>query len=184
MWPDRAEVCRRIRVVAERPRIILTIRNQVDWFGSQYRYMLLHLPKERSRFIDFMTTLEGKMAAYTGMHDVAIEEYHRQFGRENVLVLPLEKTVANLEATLRETCRFLGISCIPYEGGEKHRNAAAVYAEGELPFQQAGIDDGRRRSSQGMTEEDEIYLRSFFAASNARLSVLLGEDLSVYGYVY
>ena len=87
---NSTEVAQRIKKTLPDARIILVLRNQVDWLRTHYRNFMNALPARRKRFSDFLTTPEGQMVLYAGFFNVTIQVYFELFGRENVQVIIYE----------------------------------------------------------------------------------------------
>jgi len=192
-------LARRIHAVLPEARVILTVRSQLSWLDSNYRWYLELLPRERSRFQDFLDTLEGRFALDAGHFDRTAELYARIFGADRVLVLPLELLVRDEMACLGRLCDFLGVVHAPYAPEEKNRNEGPAVRFQELPFQRRRSGGSRaarlcaaaarllRRDDDAPVEgvlrpSERALLASAYAAGNTRLARRLGLDLGSLGY--
>ena len=111
---DPAEVARRIKETVPDGKIIITIRNQVDWLRSYYLMFIDAMaPGDRS-FQAFLNTRAGKSALYNGFYDIVIEKYFEIFGRDRVHIMLLEEMGNGDEEPLRGLCNFLGVPYWPY----------------------------------------------------------------------
>jgi hypothetical protein len=192
-------LARRIHAVVPEARVILTVRSQLAWLDSNYRWYLELLPRDRSRFQDFLDTLEGRFALDAGHFDRTAALYGGIFGDERVLVLPLELLERDEAASLARVCDFLGVAHAPYVPEKKNRNEGPAFRFEELPFQpprSAGSRVGRLRAAaerllqrdpdaptHGVLRPSErALLASVYAAGNTRLARRLGLDLGSLGY--
>lgn len=83
-----------------RARIIIVIREQLDWAVS--RYKMIYRGGKTSLSIDDLLSipLEG--------YDNMVERYQNQFGKENVLVLPLEMMRRDQTSFIKSITEFIG----------------------------------------------------------------------------
>lgn len=182
----------RVKAAVPEARILLTIRNQTDWLNSNYRHYFEHLPAGRESLFDFLSTPEGKSVLDTAMFDRAVEIYDRLFGRDNVLVLPMEWLERDEDVALRKLCTFLGVQHRPYQREDKNFNRGRALDA----LMSARKSDGHGRSSllgrlfahkpverwQFTTHEALQHIALAYAASNTRLSQRIGIDLTSLGY--
>lgn len=203
MYCDPAEVARRIKEAVPDAKILITIRNQVDWIRSIYSmFLFLWSPRDRS-FQGFLNTQVGKSAMYSGCYDIVLGEYFEIFSKERVHVLRLEEHRNGAEAPLQGVCQFLGVPYVPYAPdkvyyhtgtGNPHSNAkkiAGLWGGSHKPFQivKPFVQWGMIKkaayapfSRDVLSDRDKAYIRSSFAASNRLTSKLLGVDLAGLGY--
>ncbi len=81
-------------------RIIVVIREQLDWAVSRYK-MIYRGGKTSSSIDDLLSEpLEG--------YDIMIERYQNRFGKENVLVLPLEMMRHDRANFIKSITGFIG----------------------------------------------------------------------------
>jgi hypothetical protein len=81
-------------------RIIIIIREQLDWAISRYK-MNYRGGKTSSSIDDLLSEpLEG--------YDITIERYQDRFGKENLLVLPLEMMRQDRTNFIKSIARFIG----------------------------------------------------------------------------
>jgi len=85
-------------------RIIVVIREQLDWAVS--RYKMIYRGGKTSLPIDNLLSepLEG--------YDTMIERYQKRFGKENVLVLPLEMMRLDHDGFIKSITGFIGADTI------------------------------------------------------------------------
>ena len=203
MYCDPAEVARRIKETVPDTKIIITIRNQVDWIRSFYSMFLFSWsPKDRS-FQGFLNTQVGKSLMYSGRYDIVLGSYFEIFGRNNVHVSLLEERMNGAVAPLQSLCQFLGVPYVPYAQdkiyyntgtGNPHSNAkklASLWGGSHKPFEliKPFVQWGLIKkavyspfSRDVLSGKDKAFIRSSFAASNCLTSQLLGTDLSQLGY--
>ena len=187
-------------------RVLLTIRNQADWLFSNYHHFIHYLPAERSAFPDFLETIEGKILAATAHFDRLVEKLHAAFGRERVLVLPLEFLERDGEGALRQLSEFLGCAYVPFTPDRKDMNRGIDYRRGRgrdaIPviarrggpvrrlLQYLGHALGFAGGKDAFTVPSKAALaREFgpgiaarYAPGNRRLGALIGRDVSALGY--
>ncbi|HVP29445.1 MAG TPA: sulfotransferase [Myxococcota bacterium] len=189
-------VARRIHAVLPEARILLTVRSQLAWLDSNYRWYLPLLPPGRARFQDFLDTLEGRFALDAGHFDRTAEIYASCFGSERVLVLPLELLERDEPASLARVCGFLGVAALPYPEERKNRNRGPEIAFDALPRAAGSVAERLRRRlghllpralrdapRDGVLRPSErALLAAHYSAANARLARRLGVDLGALGY--
>ncbi len=116
---DRGLVARRLHKVFGPARILVTIRSQSSLLKTAYLSrgrMLVDVPRRyEGRFVSIDDWLEVSFRrserSYIGHADFyrTIDYYSRCFGRDNILVLPLEGFTADKEAHIGRLAEFLGI---------------------------------------------------------------------------
>jgi hypothetical protein len=186
-----AEIAARVKAARPCAKILITIRNQAPWVYSNYRHYFEQLPKGRESLLDFLETPEGKIVLDTAAFDRVVDIYDSLFGRDNVFVLPMERIEQSEDAALLNLCQFLGIQYTPYRAEHKNMNKgreldalmSARIGEGRQEIRFLDRIFGRPEPHWKMTTESALqHIACAYAASNARLSVRLGVDLSNYGY--
>ena len=184
-------IAERIKMVAPEAKILLTIRNQASWIDSNYRHYFEQLPKGQESLLDFMSTPEGKMVLDAGMFDRVVEIYDQLFGREQVLVMPMERLEREEDMALQNLCAFLGIDQQPYRQEDKDFNrgrsldalASTRRVNSSQGFSLFERLLGRRQPRWQHTTEDALkHIACVYAASNTRLSKRIGFDLAELGY--
>lgn len=198
---DQGEIARRIFQTIPAGRILLVLRNQVDWMRSAYLHHLDGLPSGHDTFSDFLTTPQGKLVAGAGQFDVTIAAFQEKFGHDQVHVMLLEELQADQAMVLQRLCRFLDVEYLPYTPVESDRNTGKGVAVGRAvrfashwrldsiakklppalraPGRQAA---GRLFRGDVITTRQQQLIRSFSAASNSRTAHLTGFDLARFGY--
>jgi len=180
---NSAEIARRIGHCLPEAKVLIVLRNQVDWLRSMYVHYLAHLPRRRQSFADFLNTPEGKSAACAGLFDQTLRAYFDVFGRDRVHVMLLEQLARYEQVSLRRLCSFLGVRFHPFDSKcldyNKGRGDALQRVRGRLFAALAAL--GFKESSV-LKESEKSYLRAFYSASNARTAKLLAVDLARYGY--
>lgn len=199
--PDHRIVAGRVRAAAPDTKILLCIRNQIDWLRSSYLHHIhFLLPRDRS-FGRFMNTLEGKCALDAGHYDRAIDAYEAALGPGRVHVMLLEDIMRDKEAALRRLCDFMGLAYAPYPDERESRNTGRGNLAGTATalLSRAGLSDrqirriGRlakpalpllRRVAERdvIGDEQKELLAAAYAASNFRTARLTGLDLAGAGY--
>lgn len=195
----------KIRSLCPESRALLTIRSQADWLFSNYHHFIHYLPARRREFPDFLATVEGKILAATAEYDRLVEKLHAAFGRDRVLVLPLESLERDAEGALHELSDFLGCAYVPFTPDDKAMNRGVDYRRGrgrkEIPVLVSAGGGGRVRryaryalgllglrdihripSKSALAREFGPGIAARYAPSNRRLAGLIGRDLSQLGY--
>ncbi|MDA0748870.1 MAG: sulfotransferase [bacterium] len=116
------EIAQRIKATVPQTKILIVLRNQVSWLRSYYLHQINSLPENQRAFTDFLNTLEGRNALYSGNFDLTIEAYQQVFGKENVHVMLLEQIHTQQDETLQKLCTFLGVPFIAFSSDREKRN--------------------------------------------------------------
>lgn len=110
-------IAQRIHQTLPEAKIIIVIRNQVDWLSSLYKHKVR---KGRPwSFKKFLNSSSGKEYISAGFYSTTLELYFKLFGRENVLVLFYEELENNPSEFLNKISNFLGISKFDYSRADK-----------------------------------------------------------------
>lgn len=203
MVPAARVIAERIASVLPEARILVTLRNQVDWLRSNYLHFMLHLPKHRRSFTDFLTTREGKLLLSAGQYDEVLALYRRRFGEDRVHVILLEELARDEDRVLRGLCDFLGVRSLPFDKTLAERNTGMGAGRGALvrAYSKLGISDATARRLRpffkpmerlltlrprvpALTKQEEKIVRAFFAVSNYNTARILGSDIAALGYAF
>jgi hypothetical protein len=198
-----------LRQVCPDARVLVTVRRQADWLFSNYHHLVQHLPPGRRSFVDFLQSIEGRIVAATAQFDRLIERLHAAFGRERVLVIPLEALETDVDGALRGLSDFLGCPYVPFEPTEKDLNYGVDRRRGAdkssiRMLMRAGPSAGYYqkfsryvRYAMGRNDGDTVFsvpsksvlmnqhgnlIGSIYAMNNVRLQRLTGLDLFGLGY--
>ena len=194
---DPGALARRLAAIVPGARILLTIRSQPAWLDSAYRHFHDHLPAARRRFVDFLATLEGRIALDVAHYDRTVSVWEAAFGEGRVHVLPLESLERDEAGALERLCAFLGVDAVPYDPERKERNRGRALASEPAPLpprsrtwfarfgrtlvgEPRGDENGISRGA--VPDEIVETLRAVYSASNARLAQRLDRDLATLGY--
>jgi hypothetical protein len=123
------ETARRFKQRLNPDRVLILIRDQVEWLQSSYKYFLPRLPPRQRAFADFCATPLGRVYLMAGHVDRLIEAYQNVFGRSSVSVIRVEEFAANPIMAASSLCRFLGVQTQPFPPGkanEGSKNNVAV----------------------------------------------------------
>lgn len=202
MIPGQRDTADRIRTALPDARIVITLRNQVDWLRSNYLHYMLALPSKRRRFPDFLQTREGKLLLAAGAYDHLLTLYRKVFGPKWVHVILLEDVVTDEAGVLRGLCEFLGVDYIPFDPAARKYNTGIGPERGALirAYSALGISDATARRLRpwfsrmerlaadwlkmpALSAEEEAMVHAFYAVSNYYTSRILGRDLQPLGYV-
>ena len=200
---DPSETARRIKQTVPDTKILIVIRNQVDWFRSSYLNFVDALTPKNRTFQGFLNTRIGKALLYSGCFNRCIETYFEAFGRDNVRVMLTEELGNGREEPLRELCQFLGVSYVAYPLKHLDFNRGPGNAHGYMLklasawggphgpilkwkrlYYRGPIKAAIRRlmARDPLSSQDKAFIRATYAASNYLTGNLLGKDLSQYGY--
>lgn len=194
--PSHVELARRIKYSIPNARILIGIRNQIDWFRSMYLHYLPFLPENNRRFIDFLSTLEGKSALYAGFYDQLLQDYAGVFGRENMHVMMLEELAHNENETLAKLCNYLQIPFHAMDHDQADRNKGLSTSRSLLPNKtntstrsilpnlgKKNIRNTTEKPNEDiLSEQDIAMIRSVYSVSNYLSSKWLDIDLKQWGY--
>lgn len=199
--PSAKTIPRRIHDLLPETKIILVIRNQLDWIRSNFIHYQSRMPSNQRQFSFFIKTPEGKRLLSGGQYDELISAYIEIFGAENIHVALLEQFILELENSMKRLCSFLAVSYFPYPKDEQDKNkgyslarASVVSASSKLGFEPKNLKVisplfetiekfiSPLWQKDIFTRSERRLLRAFYAASNARSSSLLNIDLEKYGY--
>lgn len=190
-----------LRRLLPHARVLLTIRDQVEWIFSNYHHYLSRLPAHRRTLPDFLATIEGRVVLSSVHYDRLVVELFEHFGRDRVCVLTLEEIETDTHSALAQLSRFLGCAYVPFaaKDSDYNRGIDSTLSRGAgepslgrrlatgLPALLASKQP-RLEANDHIKTKDELrdtythLLTPFFAASNLRLERLLGKSLAAYGY--
>ena len=170
-------------------RILMAIRDQVDWLGSAYRYYVSQLASDRRSFLDFCETPKGAVLLRAGHYDLTIGAYREAFGAERVAVLRYEALRQDRSEFLASLCSFLGVEPVDYQGAPANVGRSALVTSvhasapwlGNLPgplrdaVKSVANWLSRHAGDGSLTETERRFIKSTFAASNLRTEALLAD---------
>jgi hypothetical protein len=199
--PNPVEVARKIKKILPKAKILIVLRNQIDWLRSIYLHQILLLPQKNRTFSDFLSTLAGKSALYAGLFHLTIDGYYKFFGRENVLILLLEQIEIEEDECLKELCKFLNVPFVKFPSEKKDFNKGKGDITGEIikicsalkipdnivqslkPIWNTFIRIIDKLSDRDILSfKEKSFIHCFYSVSNLHTSNLLGADLRKYGY--
>ncbi len=120
----------RIAYCFDLPRIILTLRNPINWLISNYKYLVEYegFFRPLEAYIDFGQhrtpfAIEKRDPFYLPdlFYDEVVGSYRHMFGRERVLILKYEDFVSEPEAYGESLSGFLGIDLPDFVEKAKHK---------------------------------------------------------------
>ena len=204
--PDPAQYFEDVRGVLPSAKILLTIRNQVEWVISKYHHFVSVMVAGQHSFRDFLQTIEGRIILSIAHFDRLVVELHRIFGRQNVFVMPLEQIERDQTAALQSLSAFLGCSYQPFspdaasynrgiehDAGVDDEALRVIVPSGERSIARRALLHLRRAvgdlsatveipSKRRLREEFGPVLAPCFSLSNIRLARLIDADLRELGY--
>jgi len=202
-YADPIEIARRIKEKAPDAKILMVLRNQVDWLRSNYLYHIGPLPKGRKKFVDYLSTLSGKSVLLSGLYHITVGAYYELFGRERVHVMLLEQIAEKRDAALSTLCGFFGIKYVDFPREKEERNESAGNAVGNVIRVSSALNASAGANtklrplsaliknivrqtpffnSDVLSKYEKRFIESFYSASNYQTTKLLGSDLRKFGY--
>lgn len=185
---DPLETARRVRQGYGVGRVLIVVRDQLEWLQSAYKYFLPRLPPRRRSFADFCATPRGMAYLQAGYFDRTIEAYQEVFGRQNVKVMRTEDLARDPEAFQTELCDFLGIGRMPIPKERKNVGSSNQVAtiRARYPFLDAlpvGVKAMGKiiltkllpTQRSVISPEEAASIRCRYAESNERTAILLRE---------
>lgn len=185
---DPEEMAQRWKEKYPRVKIIIVIRDQVEWLSSLYRYFVSELQPGKRRFRDFCATPRGMILLRAGQYDLTIDAYISAFGKAQVKVLRYEWLVNDYERFMKDICGYLGIDWIRRENEPINvgRSAETAYLLSKLPFAGAlphGLKSlGRQLVSiiyspwrYSLRRSEQEFIRSFYKLSNLKTEKTIHE---------
>ncbi len=184
---DPKEAARRMKKVHPNARVMMVIREQVDWFSSLHKATITSLPPRQRTFHDYWLTPQGIAMRTAGHHDRVIQAWMKLY--DDVLVIRYEKLMDPL--TSQAVCRFLGVDHVPFAPrrvNESHAVVAKIHQR--LPFLSRlphGIKSALKPLAHrlpGMQlsilcDADKQMIRETYEASNERTKQLLADLATV-----
>lgn len=185
---DPAEAALRLHKVHPDAKVLLLIREQVDWLQSAYKFVMSQLPAAQRSFTDYCTTPSGVVFLKAGHFDQTIAAYIDVFGSDRVHVLRFEDIVSAPKRFAAELCAFIGISERPLPQraeNESHAQIARIQrffpiierlprsVKTVLKRRAVRLLPGGRRAI--LSSRDIRMLRSMYAASNQRTERLISQ---------
>lgn len=199
--PEVDEIPKRLQAVVPDAKIVVMIRNQVDWLRSNYLHYINGLPEGKKKFSDFLSTLEGKRITFAGLYHHCLEAYFKAFGKKNVHIILLEQIKTDRLQALQKLCDFLEVPFVDFPKKYWNINKGKSYLQGNLirmssvlripysvvrqlsplvgPLQDKLLSVN---SSDVLTSSEKSLIQSFYAVSNYHTAKLTGIALTQYGY--
>jgi hypothetical protein len=166
-------------------KILLTVREQVDWLHSAYKYSVPALPATGRSFNKFCATPMGIVYLQAGHFDRTITAYLDVFGTEHFRVLRFEDIVSAPKRFAAELCAFIGIPERPIpQRRENESNAQMARLLRWFPIfdllprkMKYALKPYAERLPAGrsmiLSSREIRMIRSIYAASNQRTEKLL-----------
>lgn len=107
---DPVEAASRLYSAHPRAKVLMVIREQVDWLNSIYKYSINELPATQRSFSDYCATPYGAVLLEAGHFDRTIRAYVETFGSKHVCVLRYEDIAEAPARFAARLCAFVGIS--------------------------------------------------------------------------
>ena len=112
MW-DRLLIGQRLKQTFPNAKVLIVIREQLDYILSLYTFRVIQRGLERQNLSDYLEEKFEKRLMPKLRYYGLVKSYIELFGADNVLVLPYEQLVENSEAFVREIFEFMDIETIP-----------------------------------------------------------------------
>ncbi|MBN2010082.1 sulfotransferase domain-containing protein [candidate division KSB1 bacterium] len=199
--PSIEKIALRIKDTLPHTKILISIRNQIDWLRSYYGHYILKLPKRNRTLHDLLSTFDGKCALYAGNYYGLIKTYIKVFGRDFVHVIVLEELKTNPREALEKLCHFMEVDYVEFPAERQKLNKAKPSGQRHIikllasigisaehfakysPIYKKYADTIYQLFSHDILTKHEIsMLHSFYSISNYHLSGLIDVDLKQFGY--
>ena len=131
---DLFERARRLHLaMGDGTRIIIVVRNQLDWIRSMFCQLLKEggMPLEWGEFLFYFYYQQDDSPFCTLFFDRVYEAYVDLFGEENVHVIPFELIMRDVSVFAAEICRAIGVSPlfgVPKQSTNERPSAKALSA--------------------------------------------------------
>ncbi len=184
---DPKEAARRMKKVLPNAKIMMVIREQVDWFSSLHKATITSLPPGQRTFHDYWLTPQGIAMRTAGHHDRVIQAWMKLY--DDVLVIRYEKLMDPI--TSRALCRWLGVEHFPFAPrriNESHATVAKIHRRlGFLSRLPHGVKSALKPLTQFipgkhnavLSDNDQQMIRETYQASNERTEALLADLITV-----
>lgn len=175
------EAVRRMKRVHPNAKILMVIREQVDWFSSLHKATVSSLPRNQRTFHDYWLCPQGIAMRAAAYHDRVIEAWTGAY--DNVLILRYEDLM--VPRTAHRLCNWLGVDHVafpPKRINESHAGLTRLHQW--LPFLSSMPHNvkstlkpftkfipGKRRSV--LSRDDEEMIATHYEESNRRTHLLL-----------
>ena len=185
---DPVEAAARMKKAYPAAKVLIVVREQVDWLHSAYRYFMPRLPAAQRTFADFCATPRGIVYLQAGYFDITIEAYIDAFGRDAVKVLRFEDIKRAPESFVAGLTRFIGLDArpLPRDKANEGSTVRAAFIRQKFP----GVDSlppGLRRlggnliamlpgrSGSLLSDSEAQLLKGFYTISNQRTGDLIAQ---------
>lgn len=183
---DPAETALRLHNTHPGAKVLLLIREQVDWLQSVYKYVMYELPWRQRSFTDYCGTPSGIVMLRAGHFDQTIPAYIDVFGSDRVHIMRFEDIVEAPKRFAAELCAFIGISERPIpQRRDNESHALIAKIQRYFPIIEALPRSLKRAmyphamrflpGARGtiLSSHDIRMLRGMYAASNQRTEKLI-----------
>ena len=184
---DPAEAAARMKKAYPAAKVLIVIREQVDWLHSAYRYFMPRLPAGQRTFADFCATPRGIVYLQAGYFDVTIQAYIDAFGSDAMKVLRFEDIKRSPESFAAALTRFIGLDArpLPRDKANEGSTVRAAFIRQKFP----GVDSlppGLRRLGGNLismlpgrggsllSPSEAQLLKGLYTVSNQRTDKLIG----------
>lgn len=178
---DAKEAARRMKAIHPTAKILIVIREQVDWFSSLHKATVTSLPPHQRTFHDYWICPQGIAMRQAAYHDVLLKAWAQFYS--DILVLRYEHLMQ--PETSRRLCQWLGVDHIPFPPRRVNESHAAVTRiHKALPFLSSmphGVKSalkplarfipGKRQAILSPDEQQMIH--DHYRESNERTEILL-----------
>ncbi len=176
---DRLEAVGRVYAVHPNAKILIIIREQVDWFSSLYKATITSMPPNQRTFHDYWITPQGIAMRVAAHHDRLIKAWRKAY--KDVLVIRYE----NLMQSSEQLCRWLDVDHIPFPErriNESHAIISRLHRHfpllSSLPHSVKAalkpltrLIPGKRNAV--LSPDDQAMIREHYEASNERTRAIL-----------
>ena len=171
-------------------KVVVCVRDQVDWLISAYRWYIDDLPPGRRSFAAFCDTPEGQILLRAGCYDLTLTAYMEAFGPDRVLLLRFEDLKADRQAFLARLHGFTGLEPLDFDAPPANTGRSGVttlvhrrapwLGKVPLPLRRLAKPalealSGRLRTQDVLSKSERDMLRGFYVFSNQRTRALVTE---------
>jgi hypothetical protein len=213
-WGYEGElVARRLHAVVPQAKVLICVREQRSWLLRLYQRVIRQGGIDSLEgFINKLTTQIEPLASIPVARDYLKYDglvgcYQQLFGRDNVLVLPVEQSEANCAEFINRILQFVDLPALGcYRSSDssgvfmrelafrRKLNRWSYHCGGRTDMGQYVLDKAARLAQQLTFEEvaqgdlrramSELNdsVRGYYDASNARLQKSVSIDITSYGY--
>ena len=178
---DAREAARRMKTWHPDAKLMMVIREQVDWFSSVYKATVSSLPPNQRSFHDYWICPQGIAMRAAAHHDITIRAWQAHY--PDMLIIRYENLMA--PETAWNLCRWLDVDHVPFAArriNESHANVLRLHRA--LPFL-SSLPHGAKAALKPLvrfipgkrqpvlSESEQVMIRELYRDSNERTASML-----------